>query len=209
MTGVKTAIITRDVIENAYNYEEYRELIEELLDKGKTTGENYSETMLHYTKMNLHRMERLGRQIELRGVLSERLKNVERSMIWLVLTEGWSRDAAQMIPVIQKMAEQTKRIQTRYILRDQHHEIMDRFLSEREGRTVPKLICLDAQTLNVLGEWGPRPNEAQELMNTLNNQEEHSSRSVSERMHKWYSDDRTFSVQDEFLPLLDEWENRM
>lgn len=205
MTGIKTATITRGTIENAYNYEEYRELIENLLKRNKTSGENHSEKMLHYTKMNVHRMRRLDKQIELRDELIEKLQNVSRPMIWLTLTEGWCGDAAQIVPLIQKMADQTKMIQSRYILRDEKLEIMNQFLTEGRSRSIPKLICLDSQTLNVLGEWGPRPTEAQQLFKNLRAGDEYSSRERAEILHKWYAEDKTSSVQNEFILLLDEW----
>lgn len=205
MTDVKTAIINRGIVENAYTYEEYRELIDNLLAKNKTTGENHSESMLHYTKMNVHRMRRLDKQIDLKDELVQKLEKLDRSLTWLILTEGWCGDAAQIIPTIQKMADQTKVIQTRYILRDEHLEIMDQFLTDGRARSIPKLICLDSKTLEVLGEWGPRPDEAQQLFKDLKENDEFSSRERAEQLHKWYTDDRTESVQDEFIPLIEKW----
>lgn len=207
MTDVKTAIINRGIVENAYTYREYRELIDNLLANDKTTGENHSESMLHYTKMNVHRMKRLEKQIELKDELVQRLENLHRSLTWLILTEGWCGDAAQIIPTIQRMADQTKSIQTRYILRDQNLKIMDQFLTDGRARSIPKLICLDSKTLEVLGEWGPRPDVAQQLFKDLRKSDEQSSRERAEKLHKWYADDRTFSVQDEFIPLIEKWGN--
>lgn len=209
MTDVKAATITRGIVENAYDYEEYREMIDTLLEQGKTTGENHSESMLHYTKMNVHRMRRLDKQSELKDELVESLQNVDRQLIWLTLTEGWCGDAAQIIPVIQKMADQTKKIQARYILRDKNLDIMDQFLTDERSRSIPKLICLDAKTLEVLGDWGPRPEEAQKLFKNLKESYEYSSRERAERLHKWYTEDKTDSVQDEFIPLFEEWSRQI
>ncbi len=206
MTEVRTAIITRDIIENAYSYEEYRELIDHLLKEGKTTGENHSESMLHYTKMNIHRMKRLDRRTELNEEVRSRLKNVERPMIWLVLTEAWCGDAAQSLPVIQKMADFSKKIQIRYVLRDENPEIMDQFLTNGRSRSIPKMIALDMKSLEILGSWGPRPDMAQELIDELKTQEDLPKQAAAERLHKWYADDKTESVQKEFFRLLDKWE---
>ncbi len=209
MTDVKTAIINRGIVENAYTYEEYRELIDNLLANDKTTGENHSESMLHYTKMNVHRMKRLDKQIELKEELVQKLENLDRSLTWLILTEGWCGDAAQIIPTIQRMADQTKSIQTRYILRDENLEIMDQFLTDGRARSIPKLICLDSKTLEFLGEWGPRPDEAQQLFKNLRKSDEFSSRERAEKLHKWYADDKTYSVQDEFIPLIEKWGSKV
>ena len=206
MTEVKDTIINRSIIENAYTYKEYRELIDDLLLKGKTTGENHSEAMIHYTNMNSHRLRRIDKRIELMEPLKDRLDNVTRSMTWLVLTEAWCGDAAQNLPIIQKIADHTSKIQTRYILRDENLEIMDLFLTNGRSRSIPILICLDSETLELLGHWGPRPEGASTLFSKLN-QEGHSSREVAEKVHKWYTDDNTTAVQHELFRLMDEWES--
>lgn len=206
MTAVTCATITRNIIENGYTYEEYSALIESLLSRDKTTGENHSEKMLHYTKMNLYRMKRIDRRLELMPELKNRLKEVERSMTWLILTEAWCGDAAQSIPVIQKAAEESPKIHTRYILRDKHPDIMDQFLTNGKSRSIPKLISLDSKTLEVLGTWGPRSEEAQQMFDTTRQIEGILYQEVAEKLHKWYADDKTISIQCELLNLLDRWE---
>lgn len=206
MTEVQAVQIDTQVIKNAYSYSEYREMIDDLLGKDKTTGENHSESMIHYTKMNVHRMKRIDKQVELSDELKERLQGVERPMTWLVLTEAWCGDAAQSVPAIQKMADVTEMIDARYILRDQNLDIMDQFLTNGTSRSIPKLICLDSESKDVLGTWGPRPAEAQELFDTLREREHFSYKDVAEKLHKWYADDKTRSIQSEFLEKLDEWE---
>lgn len=206
MTEVNVSFITRKIIENAYTYTEYRDLIDNLLQQGKTTGENHSEAMIHYTKMGVHRMKRLDKYTTLSEELIHRLHSVERQMTWLILTEAWCGDAGQSLPVIQKIAEESPAIQVRYLLRDKHLEIMDQFLTDGKSRSVPKLICLDSTSLEVLGSWGPRPKEAQQLYNSLREREDISYREAAEILHKWYADDHTRSIQNEFLDLLTQWE---
>ena len=206
MTEVRTAPITRDIIENAYSYDEYRELIDKLLKEGKTSGENHSEAMLHYTKMNVHRMKRLDKRTGLSDEIRTRLENIERPMIWLILTEAWCGDAAQSIPIIQKMADASKKVQTRYIFRDQNLKVMDQFLTNGKSRSVPKIIVLDMKTLETLGSWGPRPDTAQNLYDELRNRSDIPKQTAAESLHKWYTDDNTETMQKEFMSLIDRWE---
>lgn len=205
MTEVKDTVINRSVIENAYTYEEYRELINGLLLKGRTTGENHSEAMIHYTNMNSHRMRRIDKRIELIDPLKDRLDELEKAMTWVILTEAWCGDAAQNLPVIQKIADHTPKIQTRYILRDENLEIMDLFLTNGRSRSIPKLICLDSQTLELIGQWGPRPVGADRLYNELTTNGL-PYREVAEKLHKWYADDKTITMQSEILQLMNQWE---
>jgi len=206
MTEVKNRIVTRDVIDQSLNYSEYRDLIDGLLKSGKTTGENHSESMLHYTKMNVHRMKRHDKRTELRPDVIEKFEKVERKMIWLVLTEAWCGDAAQSVPIINKLAEASGKIELRLILRDQNLDLMDQFLYNGKSRSIPKLICIDAETLEVLGHWGPRPQEAQEMYDTLRGSSDLAYQEVAEYLHKWYADDKGTEVQQEFYYLIDEWE---
>lgn len=205
MTEVKFEVITPDILKSAYTYDEYREMTDNLLAANKTTGENHSETMLHYTKMNIHRMKRLDKQIELDPVLEDQLKKIDRKMIWLVLTEAWCGDAAQLIPLFQKMADTNEHIELKLILRDENIELMEQFLFRGKSRSIPKLICLDAESLEVLGEWGPRPVLAQDLYDSVRSIPETPYQEVAERLHKWYADDKTESTQQEFISLLREW----
>ena len=65
MQEVKSAEISKEILESAYTYKQYRDKVSQLLAADKTTGENHSEAMIHYTLMNVHRMKRLDKQIVL------------------------------------------------------------------------------------------------------------------------------------------------
>ena len=197
-----TQVITREHIENAYTYEAYRDLIDNLLKEEKTTGANHSDAMIHYTKMNVHRMNRIDKRTGLSEEVIEKLETVDRQMIWLVLTEAWCGDAAQSVPVINKMAEASENIHLRLILRDENLEIMDQFLFRGKSRSVPKLIMLDAETLEVLADWGARPAEAQELVDTMTGSENMAKQEVAEHLHKWYADDNAQQIQKEIAALI-------
>ncbi len=204
MSETAEQLITPTIIEQAMSYEEYRTMIDNLLSENKTTGSNHSEGMVKYTKMNVHRMNRLDKQTSLKAELKEALESVEQQWIWLVLTEAWCGDAAQNIPVIAKMSNQNDHIDLKLILRDEHLDIMDQYLTNG-GRSIPKLICLDAETLEEIGSWGPRPEEAQEKAMKWKNDSEISNKEWGEKLHKWYADNGTEDIQAEFTELINEW----
>jgi hypothetical protein len=206
MTEVKNREIAPETIESGYTYDEYRQLIDELLSEGKTTGENHSDAMLHFTKMNVHRMKRHDKRTELNDELVDQLGQVDENWIWLVLTEAWCGDAAQSLPIINKMAEESDNLTLRLILRDENLDVMDQFLQNGRSRSIPKLICINADTLEVLGDWGPRPQVAQELYDSLRSDTDLKYQEVAERLHKWYADDKGEAVQKEFIHAIDEWE---
>jgi hypothetical protein len=205
MTATDTILLSPDILRKSYSYREYRNLVEELLNKEKTTGENHSEEMLHYSKMNLHRMDRLDKYAELHPELESLLKNIKRKFIWLVIVEGWCGDVAQNLPIINKMAEATEGIEMKLILRDENLEIMDQFLTDGRSRSIPKLICMDKETQEVLGTWGPRPDTAQQMAKDLKYVNEISVKEGVEKLHSWYADDKNAEIQQEFLKLIPVW----
>jgi hypothetical protein len=204
--------IDQSVIDRAYNYAAYREMIDQLLAEGKTTGQNHSEAMLHYTKMNATRMKRLDKKTVLQENVIDQIQKWDRPMIWLVLTEAWCGDAAQVIPVLEKMTQYNEKVDMKLIFRDEYLDIMDAFLTDG-GRSIPKLILLDAATLDVLGSWGPRPKVAQGLMGEVKAEmsEMTDAEAKKERYLKWLEDlqlwyikDKTISVQREVTDAVEQ-----
>ncbi len=193
----------KNYIEKSMAYAEYIALIDELLAEGKTTGENQSEAMFNYGKLNRQRMKRLGNTVELNESLVEKARKVGRKMIWWILTEGWCGDAAQNIPIIEKIAHENSNIETRYLLRDENLELMDKYLTNN-ARSIPKLIALDAETLAEIGTWGPRPQAAMDYFLEMRDGGIEKPQ-MMENLQRWYLQDKEKSVQAEFEMLIDEW----
>ena len=152
----------KEYLNASLSYDEYRGLIEELVEEGKTTGPNQSESLANFTRLNRQRMNRLEKTIELGLDLKTATQTSSRKQTWLIITEAWCGDAAQNIPIIEKIAAESDIIETRYILRDENPELIDRFLTNG-ARSIPKVIALDTDLLEVLWTWGARPKAAQEL----------------------------------------------
>ena len=69
---------------------------------------------------------------------------------------GWCGDAAQILPVINKMAEVSDKIDLRIVLRDDNENLMNLFLTNGT-KSIPKLIIIDKATNKVINDFGPRP----------------------------------------------------
>jgi hypothetical protein len=192
-----------EYIEKSMTFDEYLKLIDDLLAEGKTTGPNQSETMFNYGKLNRQRMSRLDKTVVLNDSLKEKARNNQRPMIWLIITEGWCGDAAQNIPIIEKIARGGSNIETRYVLRDENLSLMDAYLTEG-ARSIPKLIALDTETLEELGTWGARPAAAQKLFGEMKAQNL-AKPLMMENLQRWYLADKNQSIQKEFEELLEQW----
>ncbi|MGN8225873.1 thioredoxin family protein [Gracilimonas sp. BCB1] len=204
---MKTAvdsIITRELIENAHSFEEYTDLVQQLFDDGRTTNDDNRPDMLEYTKLNIHRSSKWNKRAKISEELQRELSDFPGKMIWLVITEGWCGDAAQSLPFIHKMSELSDNIDLKLILRDQYPEVMDEFLTNG-SRSIPKVIALDHETLEVLGTWGPRPKEIQETYMGERANPDIENKIATQNLHLWYARNKGKAMQEEFLQLLDEW----
>jgi hypothetical protein len=194
-------VLTPARLATAYSYAAYRQLIDKLLAEGRTTGPKQSEALTHYTRLNVQRMERLDKTTRLLPELAEAAAQVPGQYEWLILTEGWCGDAAQIVPVLEAVAQASGgRIRTHYMLRDEHPDLMDRYLT-RGGRAIPKLLVLDAERLHEVAQWGPRPAEAQTLYWELKDQQL-PYEELAIALHTWYAKDKTRRTQQELLALL-------
>jgi len=193
----------KNYIKKSMTFAEYIRLIDDLLLEGKTTGENQSEAMFNYGKLNRQRMKRLGNTVKLNDSLKEKVRSVEQKMIWLIITEGWCGDAAQNIPVIEKIVAENVNIETRYVLRDENLELMDAYLTNN-ARSIPKLICLDAETFEEIGTWGPRAKTAMNYFYEMREQGIEKPQ-MMENLQRWYLQDDEQSIQKEFENLFDGW----
>lgn len=199
--------ISPEIIEKSMTYTEYRDLVNTLFAEDKTTGPIQSPAMLNYTKMNIARMRRLDKTTRLAPETLEKLEKIDQPQTWLVITEAWCGDAAQIVPVMNKMAEVQQNITLRFILRDENLEIMDAFLTNG-GRSIPKLIVTAGEDNEVIKNWGPRPTEVQEIV-TLSKKElaaidDEESRKIHTQaekynVQKWYAKDKTKQIQEEIL----------
>lgn len=201
--------IAPELLAQASSYTEYRTLVSRLLAEGKTTGPNQTPDLLQYARLNEQRMDRIDKTFRLHADAAELLHQLNRRpLIWLTLTEGWCGDASQILPVLNGLAKASDCIDLRLLLRDEHPGLMDQFLTNG-ARAIPKVIFVDPNAGNrIVGTWGPRPSEAQELfmqykaqMNAAPDAEARKQlyEAAKHAVHTWYARDKTLSTQLEVL----------
>lgn len=183
-------------LKQSLDYESYFTYIQDLVEKN-----DLSTPYLDYTRLNMQRMIRLNKTIQLLPSLESVVKNISSKQCWLILSEAWCGDAAQTTPLFNKIAILNKNIELRFLWRDQNLDLMDQFLTDGKSRSIPKLIVTD-ELGNVLMDWGPRPQELQRIYKQLN-AEKVPFNEVAEKLHHWYALDKTISAQKEIQLLLE------
>ncbi|MFZ4785336.1 MAG: thioredoxin family protein [Flavobacteriales bacterium] len=186
--------------EGTMSYAEYRELVDQLLEEGKSTGPNQTDALLEYSKMNVQRMNRWDKHTKLSDETVDFFKNIKHPLHVLIITEGWCGDGAQIVPVVIKIIEQNPLIQEHIILRDEHLEIMDMFLTDGKSRSVPMFIFID-ENGKVVSKFGPRPKAAIEMMDQLR-AEGMDAHDVKEKLHLWYARDKHQAIEHDIIEAL-------
>ena len=192
--------IIENSLQKAISYTGYRNLVRNLLTEGKSTGPEQSKDLTNYSTLNDRRMKRLDKTIKISKDTIQEFKKVKQPQTWLVLTEGWCGDAAQNLPILNKIASGTANIDFKIVLRDENLDLMDLFLTNR-GRSIPKLVALDKDN-NVLYLWGPRPTIATKMVSDYKEKNGALDPQFKQDLQVWYNKDKGKSVQEDFVNLV-------
>lgn len=191
--------------QKAMDYTTYMALMNDLLKEAKTTGPIQSADLVEYTKLNFHRMERLNKTTVLTETISQTLSALKKRWTWLVITEAWCGDAAQNIPIMHAVSVASKgKIDVKLLLRDENLPLMDQYLTNG-GRAIPVLICIETDTLKVVGTWGPRPKAAQEMVLEYKKNPVQDLHAFKTMLYTWYTKDKTLSTQQELNKSITDW----
>lgn len=194
------SIITKS-LKNSFSYQEYRSFVSNLAKEDKTTGHEQREDLVHYTQLNEARLHRLDKTIHVVDDVKSFLENLEKNYTWLVISESWCGDAAQILPIFNKMAETSDKIDLRIVLRDDNDDLMILFLTNGT-KSIPKLIIIDTKTNEIVADFGPRPSGAKQLI--LDYKATHGvvDETAKVELQKWYLQDKGISTQKEIVALM-------
>lgn len=197
-------MVTKEQLKTALNFQEYLDFTQHIIDN-KTPAAPYDDSkMMQYAIDNLARMKHVLDTISIEKKLYNHLSNLQKKLVWVILTEPWCGDAAQTVPALAAFANISPNISFKILLRDSNLEVMDMYLTNG-GRSIPKLVCIDKEKWQELGTWGPRP---QTLQQRVLAQKENTELSFGEKVRQiqaWYEENKTHDLQLEFIDLLKQW----
>lgn len=187
---------------SAITYKDYKDLVKNLLDQGKSTGHTQSEAYLNYSKLGFSRMKRWEKTFKLNKAQIDRIKAVDKTQTWLVIAEGWCGDAAPALPIMKTMSEHNQHINFKIILRDDFPDLIDAFLTNG-GRSIPKLISFNPDTKQVFFTWGPRPSEATKMVEKEKAQKGELSAEFKTELQHWYNQDKGQTTVEDLISALE------
>lgn len=186
---------------SSFSYQEYRNHVTLLATEGRTTGNEQTEALVNYTKLNEARLHRLDKTMQVIDDVKTFLENLKKEYTWLVISESWCGDAAQILPILHKMAQISKKIELRIVLRDDNQDLMNLFLTNGT-KSIPKLIILDKETGEVMSDFGPRPIDAKQLVVDYKATYGIIDETAKIELQKWYLNDKGISTQKEIIALM-------
>jgi len=194
--------LIKESLKTAVSYKRYREMVSEHVQNGTSTGPTQTQDLSQYTLLNDSRMRRLDKTSKIPEAVLQKIENFKGSMTWLVLTESWCGDAAQSMPVMNKIAEMTSRIELKVVLRDENPELMNAFLTNG-SMSIPKLIAIDNDTNEIVGDWGPRPSMATQLVDAYKKEHGKLTPEFKKELQVWYNKDKGQNTAENLGEFLD------
>lgn len=195
-----TPVLTPAQLAASYTYASYRQLIADFLAPAYSPDSKEAK-LVDYYRQGEERMARLDQALQVQPELQAAAQQLTQRYVWLVITEGWCGDASQIVPVVEAVAQASGgRLETRYVLRDENPDLIDRYLTNG-GRAIPITVLLHADTHTEAAVWGPRPAPAQALFQKLKSEETPFGELVTQ-LNGWYEQDQTQTLQQELLKLL-------
>jgi len=193
--------IIEESLSKATSYQEYRTLVQNLVAEGKSTGETQTDALSNYSMLNDKRMKRLDKTTKLTEETINEVTAYNGNVTWLVLTESWCGDAAQTMPIINKLAELNDNITMKVVLRDENEALMNEFLTNG-GKSIPKLIAIDNTSGNVIGDWGPRPSIATQMVHDYKAKHGKLTPEFKQDLQVWYNKDKGQNTVADLLKLI-------
>jgi hypothetical protein len=144
-------------------------------------------------------MKRLDKTTKLDDSVVNKFSSIDKKITWVVLSEGWCGDAAQNLPVINKLAETNSNINLRIVLRDENPELMNEFLTNG-NQAIPKLIQLENE--KVTKTWGPRPTIATKMVVDYKAKHGQLDADFKKDLQVWYNKNKNENVIEDLSELI-------
>jgi thiol-disulfide isomerase/thioredoxin len=192
--------IIKAAVDQAISYQQYRAFVEAHTVNGTNSGDEVTEALAEYTALNNQRMKRLDKTLKLLTKHQEFLSAFHKEVYFLIITESWCGDAAQTMPMMNKVAEAAG-IDFKVVLRDENPLLMDHFLTNG-ARSIAKLLLIDKNTDLPITTWGPRPTKATQLV-----AEEKASKGellpeFKQVLQNWYNKDKGKDTEQDLMEML-------
>ena len=201
LTDRKKLNLVKEKLGEAIDYNTYIAEVARLTEEGLSTSPEQTESNTKFTKLNNARMNRWDKKLMIPEEVEEKFRNYRGKVTWLVITESWCGDAAHALPVMNKLANLSDGIDLKIVYRDTHPDLMDEFLTNGT-RSIPKLIALDEENDEIIGEWGSRPSEATKMVEDFKAEHGALTPEFKQQLQVWYNKDKGRNIIEDLSALV-------
>ena len=201
LTDRKKLNLVKEKLGEAIDYNTYIAEVARLTEEGLSTSPEQTESNTKFTKLNNARMNRWDKKLMIPEEVEEKFRNYRGKVTWLVITESWCGDAAHALPVMNKLANLSDGIDLKIVYRDTHPDLMDEFLTNGT-RSIPKLIALDEENDEIIGEWGSRPSEATKMVEDFKTEHGALTPEFKQQLQVWYNKDKGRNIIEDLSALV-------
>ena len=201
LTDRKKLNLVKEKLGEAIDYKTYIAEVARLTEEGLSTSPEQTESNTNFTKLNNARMNRWDKKLMIPEEVEEKFRNYRGKVTWLVITESWCGDAAHALPVMNKLANLSEGIDLKIVYRDTHPDLMDEFLTNGT-RSIPKLIALDEENDEIIGEWGSRPSEATKMVEDFKTEHGALTPEFKQQLQVWYNKDKGRNIIEDLSALV-------
>lgn len=189
--------ILSTALSSGLSAEEYEYYFAERAELAKNAENVERNSLLKNLPLNKQRSSRLKKTYIPSADITHIMKAIETEQVWVIITEDWCGDSAQILPIIQAITSISDKVEIRFLLRDSFPEIMNRYLTNGT-RSIPKVIAFDKTNNEELWTWGPRPEQA--AKDFLQRKSEGMLKPENQTLlHTWYAADKGSSTEKEIM----------
>lgn len=189
-----------EYINKGLSYEDYITRVEDDLEN-EIENDDPKEYVQYYA-LGLQRMNRIFKTFSLNPAQETRVKSTSNNLKLLIITEGWCGDASQILPVVEKLANELQ-VSTHYVLRDENMELMEKYKTNGAA-SIPIIIGVNEEDEEAF-RFGPRPQAGMEMLARFkSNPDTYSADDFHEDLQKYYNNNKGEDIVNEILDLIDE-----
>ena len=187
-------------IQKGYSFEDYLERIEDDLEEQIELDD--PKELVPLFAMNLKQSRDIRKNFKYNPGMEKKAKSYQANLKFLVISEGWCEDAAQIVPIVDRLAE-TIGAELKIVFRDENLELMEEYHTDGSF-SVPMVIGVTPEDEEAF-RFGPRPAKAMEFTNRFKKDpDKYSKDDFIEDLDRFYLENHGQDIITEILELIEE-----
>ena len=194
-----------DYIKKGYSFDQYLERIEDELEEQIELDD--PKELVPLFAMNLKQSRDIRKNFRYNPGMEKKAKSYNADLKILVISEGWCEDAAQIVPIVDRLAE-TIGVELKIVLRDENLALMEEYHTDGSF-SVPMVIGVTPEGEEAF-RFGPRPAKAMVFTNRFKKDpDKYSKDDFIEDLDRFYLENHGQDIITEILELVEAYQSEL